>query len=179
MLRSRRKISKQDAAIGDQIADVEKVDASTSISKGHYNLVSTCGQIEVKPQSKKRPHPPAPFEDTNNHEIKKSKLDVSSNSHILGGKENYNPNCMSFGDSNYKDLPPSSGEDISSFGISYAEFSVPNKTFDSARKNAADHSNFANYSNPSHLAKESFKSFGAQSIISALPPKAKEEPEVP
>ena len=36
-LREKMKI---DAAIGDQKAMVEKVDASTSISKGHYSLAS-------------------------------------------------------------------------------------------------------------------------------------------
>ena len=100
---------KVDAAIGDQKAIVEKVDASTSVSKGHYfkasNLDSTCVQIEIKPPSKKRPL--APYIDSDNQQIKKSKIDKSADSQIFGGThgnngalENQNPKAMSFGDSN-------------------------------------------------------------------------------
>lgn len=85
--------------------------------------------------------------ETDNLQIKKSKLDKSGISEVLGGKENHNPNSISFGDSNYKDDPPID-EDISSFGIGGAEYSVPNKTQQeiSARTYAVEHSNFANYS---------------------------------
>ena len=76
-----------DVGTGSKKIVVKQVDVATSISKGHYSIgrVSSA-QIEVKPESKKRPLPPFTRDEANQVAFKKSKVEN------LSGKENKNPN---------------------------------------------------------------------------------------